>query len=298
MAGEVKQAPESGGGRFRISKGELLCYIVRCLRPALGKRNEGRGKLVKAVCMIAMVPVAAPVFVAPGVSQGQSAERGREVFKAIAKRYPKVQPIVWGLATARPQVALFVPETEWAKLARGGQISLTLYVEGLIPTVRANPDRYIGDPSDAALRAKVARLCADCWVVGTGRLTLDGEGVLFEKVVVQGDSGWEKSHPRYRGVKASEFRQGLSSRTSAEKAAGTAEKMLSDSVVVSVPTASIRSGPGIGYGVLGWAKQGESFAVEGDEGSWYQVQYQGREAWIHKSVVSKASSQSMSPRKW
>jgi type II secretory pathway predicted ATPase ExeA len=143
--------------------------------------------------------------------QDRTAERGQALFEAIAKKYPALQPFVWGLETKNPQLALFLPLTEWAGLSKEEQVSIVLYVESLVPVVRANPTTYLGwaetDPRYHIFRTKVANLCSGCWTIGVGRSTLDDQGVLFEKIVVQGDSAWERSDPRSRGVKASEFRQ-------------------------------------------------------------------------------------------
>ncbi len=138
-------------------------------------------------------------------------ERGKAIFAAIVKNYPKVEAEVWGLSTPTPVVALVIPEQEWNNLAKADQVSLTFYVESLLPAVRAEPDRYIDvfrdTPQYALFRAKVARLCDDCWVVGIGRLTFDKKAASPDKIVVQGNSVWEKDE-RKRGVKAAEFRRG------------------------------------------------------------------------------------------
>ena len=138
-------------------------------------------------------------------------ERGKAIFAAIVKNYPKVEAEVWGLSTPTPVVALVIPEQEWNNLAKADQVSLTFYVESLLPAVRAEPDRYIDvfrdTPQYGLFRAKVARLCDDCWIVGIGRLTFDKKAASPDKIVVQGNSVWEKDE-RKRGVKAAEFRRG------------------------------------------------------------------------------------------
>ena len=138
-------------------------------------------------------------------------ERGKAIFAAIVKNYPKVGAEVWGLSTPTPVVALVIPEQEWNNLAKADQVSLTFYVESHLPAVRAEPDRYIDvfrdTPQYGLFRAKVARLCDDCWVIGIGRLTFDKEAASPDKIVVQGNSVWEKDE-RKRGVKAAEFRRG------------------------------------------------------------------------------------------
>jgi hypothetical protein len=130
----------------------------------------------------------------------------------LAARYQQVHPLVWGLATTNPALALLLPQGEWDSLAKEDQVGLTLYLESLIPTVRTNPDQYIQEfratPAYNTFQAKVANLCTDCWVIGIGQLAERDNSILFGKVVVQGDTLWEKSHVSNRGVKASVFRAG------------------------------------------------------------------------------------------
>jgi len=142
----------------------------------------------------------------------QTAERGEMIFKSIIQHYPQVRPLVWGLATKNPKVAIFLPETVWTQLTKEDQVSLTLFAAGLVPLIRTKPDAYVGavrtDPRYKAFRARIARLCAECWAIGVGRPTFDEKGILFEQILVQGDAAWEKSAPGSKGVKASEFLQG------------------------------------------------------------------------------------------
>src|SRR4029434_881826 len=143
---------------------------------------------------------------------GQTVQQGQALFEAIRQRHPRVQPTMWGLATDNPVFVLPLPQMEWATLSRADQISLTLYVESLLPTARTHSDRYIGQergqPDYAEFRSKGAALCAECWIVAVGLLTFDGKGVLAEEIVVAGDAAWA-SEPGYaQGVKASEFRRG------------------------------------------------------------------------------------------
>jgi hypothetical protein len=46
-------------------------------------------------------------------------------------------------------------------------------------------------------------------MIGVGHLFFDADGVLFDKVVVQGDSLWEKAAAHNRGGKASALRTAL-----------------------------------------------------------------------------------------
>ncbi len=146
------------------------------------------------------------------LSENQTVRQGKTILANLVGKYG-LRPMVWGLATANPALALLIPETEWRKLSREEQVSLTLSLEGLIPTVRAHPDQYIEEfhaaPLYETFRTKIASLCGDCWVIGLGHLTANNTNVLFDKVIVQGDSLWEKALPDSRGVKASAFRAAL-----------------------------------------------------------------------------------------
>lgn len=141
---------------------------------------------------------------------GQSITQGKVVFERLATQRPDLQPLVWGIATATPSVALLLSKQEWTTLSKEEQVALTFYMENLIPAVRANPDPLIKEfqatPLYDVFRARIGDLCADCWVIGIGSLAQTKKQVLFDRVVVQGDSLWAKSSWLNRGVKASEFR--------------------------------------------------------------------------------------------
>jgi general secretion pathway protein A len=144
------------------------------------------------------------------LSISEYALRGKTILKDLMDRNQEVRPMVWGLATASPAIALLIPETTWSKLSKEDQVSLTWYLESLIPSVRTHPDQYIeefyGAPVYEMFRTKIAGLCGDCWVIGLSHLTGDTKNLLFDKVIVQGDSLWKKAPPYSRGVKASAFR--------------------------------------------------------------------------------------------
>lgn len=141
---------------------------------------------------------------------GQSITQGKVVFERLATRRQDLQPLVWGIATTTPSVALLLSEQEWTTLSKEEQVALTFYMESLIPAVRANPDPLIREfqatPLHDVFRARIGALCVDCWVIGVGSLTQTNQQVLFDRIVVQGDSLWEKSPLLNRGIKASEFR--------------------------------------------------------------------------------------------
>ncbi|MGE0826307.1 MAG: ExeA family protein [Candidatus Binatia bacterium] len=150
-------------------------------------------------------------------SQGTSVQpndphisQGKAVLAKLQARYQKLRPIAWGLATPTPAIALLLPTAEWRHISAEDQVSLTVYLESLIPSIRENPDPYIEEfrtaPVYDTFHRKLSTLCADCWILGVGQLTSPEKKVLFDQVIVQGDSLWEKAPHEGRGAKASEFR--------------------------------------------------------------------------------------------
>jgi hypothetical protein len=137
--------------------------------------------------------------------------KGKTILTKLSIQYPQLRPIAWGLATPTPAIALIIPENAWRQLAKEDQINLTLYLESLIPNVRATPDPYVEEfrtaPAYDAFRAKLTTLCADCWLLGTGRISPGSKKVEFEKVIVQGNSLWENAPQDGRGLKAQAFRE-------------------------------------------------------------------------------------------
>jgi hypothetical protein len=146
----------------------------------------------------------------PASGNAQQGIRGQAIFARIAAKHPDIRPLVWGLATETPALALLLPEREWWGLARDEQVALTLYMESLIPAVRANPEPYLEEfrvtPVYEVFQRKVAHLCADCWVIGLGELSQSKTAAFFDRILVQGDSLWNKSLAGGQGAKASEFR--------------------------------------------------------------------------------------------
>jgi general secretion pathway protein A len=169
---------------------------------------------------IALLLMGCIVFVLRGMvgnkTQGEEAAnslwrlRGQDLLVRLMAKQQDVRLIVWGLATETPALALLLPEQKWREFSKEEQVALTLYVESLIPTVRADPDPYLAEfrttPVYRLFRQKVANLCADCWVIGASDLTQEPAKALFNQILVQGDSLWWKSLARSQGVKASEFR--------------------------------------------------------------------------------------------
>jgi uncharacterized protein YgiM (DUF1202 family) len=61
-------------------------------------------------------------------------------------------------------------------------------------------------------------------------------------------------------------------------------------VVVTSPLVNIRSGPGMGHGVVSRVKKDEGLPLIGEQGEWLQVQLPGgRTGWIYRNVAAKRS---------
>ena len=140
-------------------------------------------------------------------------QQGKTIMSTLKERYPNLRPIAWGLATATPAIALVIPENEWRRLSKEEQIQLTLYIESLIPSVRTNPDPYVEEFRSTSVydtfRQKLASLCADCWILGTGHASAAEKNAVFDKVIVQGNSLWENAPREGRGVSALTFREAI-----------------------------------------------------------------------------------------
>ena len=83
----------------------------------------------------------------------------------------------------------------------------------------------------------------------------------------------------------------LSPTPAAAKSGGTpapATGISGPALTISGATANLRSGPGTAYPVIGGASKGQQLAVTGrlQDGTWWQVTYLGKPAWIAASLVS------------
>lgn len=56
-------------------------------------------------------------------------------------------------------------------------------------------------------------------------------------------------------------------------------------ITVTGQSVNIRSGPGTGYGSVGAAEKGTTYAVGGKEGNWYQTWYKNQKVYIHGDYV-------------
>ena len=69
----------------------------------------------------------------------------------------------------------------------------------------------------------------------------------------------------------------------------------SKTVVITVSSANIRSGPGVNYSAVSYGKFGDRFKVTGQQGSWFKIQLNnGKQAWISSTVIRVENSQSSS----
>jgi hypothetical protein len=158
---------------------------------------------MKSIRRIVAALVVTVLAATPARSQGPTAQRGQALFEALVRHHPQVQATVWEVATPTPAVALILPEGEWTALSSEEQESLALYAESLIPHLRTHPERYLGDLDEtlsADERAKLVTLCAHCWLIAVGPLTLDATRVLPDRVVVRGTTtGPAGSPPPFLG---------------------------------------------------------------------------------------------------
>jgi hypothetical protein len=119
---------------------------------------------------------------------------GEEVFVRLQRDYPRLKVLVHGAGTPNPTIGLFLPEASWVALSRPEQISLTHHVESFIPKVRADPDAFVDvsrqAPAYDLLRANTAAIQDGSWFIGVGRLNAEGDGVMFDREVVLGDTAW------------------------------------------------------------------------------------------------------------
>ena len=68
-------------------------------------------------------------------------------------------------------------------------------------------------------------------------------------------------------------------------------------LTIEVPTANVRSGPGVAYPLIGSARKGEQFPVTGRiaGNAWWQMTLKGKPAWIAASVASVSSDATSAP---
>ncbi|MGB7412908.1 MAG: hypothetical protein WA902_01755 [Thermosynechococcaceae cyanobacterium] len=130
--------------------------------------------------------------------------RGEEVFEELQGIYQTA-----GEATSTPVVRVVIPRSGWNSLPKADQVSLTMYSESLIPTVKSNPGEHVSVPASSPIYKtfvqKIGGLCQDCWSVIVSNSNSQPYGI--DEVVVQGDTPWLKDDPCCRGIKSSEFRQ-------------------------------------------------------------------------------------------
>jgi hypothetical protein len=241
---------------------------------------------MKSIRGIVVAIVSAALVVTPAHSQGPTVQRGQVLFEALVRHHPQVQATVWEVATPTPAVALILPEEEWASLSSEEQESLTLYAESLIPHVRAHPERYLGDldgPLSADARAKLTTLCARCWLIAVGPLTLDATEVLPDRVVVRGPmTGPAESSPTPAATASQVCPKKPVVGGSSTKRKRRADAPRETLAIAAGAGIKIRSGPGLGCPVLGVAQRGESLTLRGRARGWYVVDYHGSEGWVHR----------------
>ena len=68
-------------------------------------------------------------------------------------------------------------------------------------------------------------------------------------------------------------------------------------LTIQVPTANVRSGPGVAYPLVGSARKGQQFPITGRiaGNAWWQVTFNGKPVWIAASVASVSSDATSAP---
>jgi uncharacterized protein YraI len=80
----------------------------------------------------------------------------------------------------------------------------------------------------------------------------------------------------------------------AEQAAPTPTAVQAAEVVIN-SNMNVRGGPGTNYNILGAATQGQRFPVTGknNDGSWWQINYNGQDGWVFGQLVTPQNTQSV-----
>jgi hypothetical protein len=133
----------------------------------------------------------------------QSLLQGEQIFKQFRGIYK-----IMGLLTDQPVVWLILPEADWLSLSKSQQISLTVLADDLMTQVRSNPKRYVGmvlssEDYEASVQ-KVANLCDDCWEIVLSKTK--ELPYTMDRIVVQGDTPWQREDECCKAINASEFR--------------------------------------------------------------------------------------------
>jgi hypothetical protein len=141
--------------------------------------------------------------------------RGKQLFEKLKPQIPGVDrnPELYGQLTASPTLAFYLTNDQWKKLRKEQQVDLTWYFESFISPAKSDPEKYAGISRAAPFYPRAVQitrdLCADCWSVILGSPTVSGgkKTITIDRIIVQGDSSWEKRDSYDRSMKASEFRK-------------------------------------------------------------------------------------------
>ncbi len=141
--------------------------------------------------------------------------RGKLLFEKLKSQVPGADrnPELYGQLTASPTLAFYLTNDLWNKLRKEQQVDLTWYFESFIQSAKSDPEKYAGISPAAPFYPRAVQitrdLCADCWSVILGSPTVSGgkKTITIDRIIVQGDSSWEKRDSYDRSKKASDFRR-------------------------------------------------------------------------------------------
>ena len=161
-----------------------------------------------------------------GSLRAQSLDEGAAIAARMLKQYPRLAVTVvsgeafqkpggieiLGAMTPTPIAVFILPEDEWRKLSKTEQVSLTIYVEGRIPTIRRSAKEYAltskGSPVHDREIEAIKNIGTSAWCIASAKSYPDDpeKNLYFDTPLVEGDAAWAANTGR-RGAKASEFRK-------------------------------------------------------------------------------------------
>lgn len=108
------------------------------------------------------------------------------------------------------------------------------------------------------------------------KVTIKGESNGWYKIDYKGKDGW--SSGKYIKV------------VSGGSSSGTVAQQGEVYNLGSARTLNIRSGPGTNYSRIGSLPRGATMTIKSESGSWYKIDYKGKDGWGHKSYIKKKGS--------
>lgn len=119
-------------------------------------------------------------------------EEGSKIFARVKSSYARAEISIEGYST--PNVALWIPESDWNSLSSIERCNLGYYVKSHVPSIRANPGPHTGVPSSAPIYSKLVSKCRgmsdDSWMIGVGPYDSNGELLCKHKAVTGRQLPW------------------------------------------------------------------------------------------------------------